>query len=378
MSTTRRRKNTAVSQDLASSPHKYSFSQAVRLLERVTKFNQTEGKTPTERSTKGFPVARFFQPCTEAVRFRTSQTLRFSSAEINKITKQLNKNDEHGIDQWQVVINFMGLTGTQGVLPYHYTELILQRLKMKDESLKNFLDLFNHRIISLFYQASSKYHLPIEYERKKLNPPQFAKRDTSTQVLLSLIGLGTETLNNRLYTRDESLLFYSGLLTHQIRTASGLQQIIKRHFNIPVKIEEFVGQWQDLIDDVRSRLPSSSNPKGQNNALGKSTMLGKKGWHAQGKFRIILGPLNKQQAQTFRPGTKALLALDEIVKLYVRMEYDYDFIIRITRRETLDKAQLDPKQPPVIGWNTWLVSKSKQEYAEKETLDIAVSSRQFI
>ena len=117
---------------------------------------------------------------------------------------------------------------------------------------------------------------------------------------------------------------------------------------------------------------------GQNIALGKSVMLGKKGWNAQGKFRIILGPLNKEQAQKFRPGTKALLALDEIVKLYVRMEYDYDFIIRIIRRDTLDKAQLDSKKPPIIGWNTWLVSKSKKEYAEAETLDISVSSRQFI
>ena len=377
MSTTRRRKNTSVSQNLAATPQNYSFFQSVRLLERATKYNKTDDNIQLGKSTKAHPVARFFQPCTEAIRFRTNQTLRFSSAEIAKVNKQLNKNDEHGIQQWQVVVNFMGLTGTQGVLPYHYTELILQRLKMKDESLKNFLDLFNHRIISLFYQASTKYHLPIEYERKKLNPPQFSKRDTSTQVLLSMIGLGTESLNNRLYTRDESLLFYSGLLSHQIRTASGLQQIIQRHFNIPVKIEEFVGQWQDLIDDVRSKLPSKGKP-GQNNILGKSVMLGRKGWNAQGKFRIILGPLNKDQAQKFRPGTKALLALDEIVKLYVRMEYDYDFIIRIKRRDTLDKAQLQAKTPPIIGWNTWIVSKPKQEYGETETLDISVSSRQFV
>lgn len=376
MSTTRRRKNTSISQNLVAAPHNYSFFQSVRLLERATRFN--DDKVQLGKANSGYPVARFYQSSTEGIRFRTHQTLRFSSAEISSIKKVKNKNDLHEAMQWQVVINFMGLTGTQGVLPYHYTELILQRLKMKDESLVNFLDLFNHRIISLFYQASTKYHLPIEFERKKLNPPQFSVRDNSTQVLLSMIGLGTAGLNNRLYTRDESLLYYSGLLTSQIRTASGLQQIISHHFGIPVKIEEFVGQWQDLIDDVRSKLRSREAPKGQNIALGKSVMLGKKGWHAQGKFRIILGPLNKEQSQKFRPGTKTLLALDEIVKLYVRMEYDYDFIIRIKRRDTLDKAQLKSKEPPVIGWNTWLVSKSKKEYGETETLDISVSSRQFI
>ncbi|MCW8997676.1 MAG: type VI secretion system baseplate subunit TssG [Kangiellaceae bacterium] len=377
MHSTRRRKNISVDQKIVASPQEYSFSQAVRLLERAIKLNGDQN-VQLGKGSAGKPVARFFQPTTEAIRFHTAQTLSFSSAEIAKIFQKENKTDTHKNLQWHVTVNFMGLTGTQGVLPYHYTELILQRLKMKDESLANFLDLFNHRIISIFYQASTKYHLPIEYERKKLNPPQFSKRDASTQMLLSLIGLGTQHLNNRLYTRDESLLYYSGLLTHQIRTASGLQQILMRHFNVPVKIEEFVGQWQDLINDVRSKFPSRGEPKGQNIALGKSTMLGKKGWHAQGKFRIVLGPLNKEQAQKFRPGTKSLLALDEPVKLYVRMEYDYEFVIRIKRRDLLDKAQLDAKNPPIIGWNTWLVSKSKREYAETETLDISVSSKQLL
>ncbi len=383
MPTTSRRKSTALTKStsliksIQESPEQYSFFQAVRVLERALKSDGPTQASGERDMSYGNPVARFVPPYSEAIRFATNQSLRFTPSEIAKVTKKKTAASDSAKFQWHVSVNFMGLTGSQGVLPYHYTELILKRLKIKDESLAKFLDLFNHRTISLFYQSASKYNLPIEYERKKLNPPSFSSRDAQTQVLLSLIGLGTQKLTERQYTSDESLIFYSGLLSQKLRTASGLKQILRRHFDIPVQIEEFVGQWQELIDDVRSKLPSLQLPLGQNSQLGKTTILGKRGWFAQGKIRIILGPLSKKQAQKFAPDTKALYAMNEIVKFYLGMEQEYDFIVRITRSDSLDKAQLDPKKPPIMGWNTWVVSKSKQEYKQNETLDISVSSKQF-
>jgi len=377
MSSTRWRKNTSISKQLLEEPHKYGFYQTVRLLERITRMSG-DNKAKDKQQLFANPVARFVPPESEAVRFHTNQTLRFSSSEIAKISSKKKKKSVEASRQWHLFVNFMGLTGTQGVLLYHYTELILKRLKLKDDTLMNFLDLFNHRTISLFYQAATKYRLPIEYERKKLNPPRIVKRDSHTQALLSLVGLGTGHLTDRCYTRDESLLYYSGLFSHQIRTASGLKQILENHFGVPITINEFVGQWQELIDDVRSKLATKEQPLGQNISLGRSVMLGRRGWFAQGKVRIIIRPQNKKQAQIFALNTKALYAMNEIVKLYLRLEHDYDYIIRVKRRDTLDKAQLLAKSPPVMGWNTWLVSKSKQEYKEGETLDIAVSAKRFI
>ncbi|WP_444993980.1 type VI secretion system baseplate subunit TssG [Aliikangiella sp. IMCC44359] len=377
MSSSIRRKNSSISNKLLDNPFSYDFFQSVRLLEREAKvFDKNSNKRRTT-GVSGNPVATFVPPNTEAIRFHTNQTLRFSSAEIAKISQQVNQSTPQAAAQWHMLVNFMGLTGTQGVLPYHYTEMILHRLKMKDESLMKFFDLFNHRTISLFFQAGCKYRLPIEYERKKLNPPSMLKYDTYTKMFLSLIGIGTKHLNDRLYTKDESLIFYSGLLSQQIRSATGLKQIIQQHFSIPVQIQEFIGQWQELIDDVRSKLPSRKLPLGQNIALGKSAILGRRGWFAQGKIRIILGPLNDKQTQKFAPDTKTLYAINEIVKMYIGMEHDYDFIVRIKRRDMLDKTQLSSKKPPIIGWNTWLVNKPKQDYDETETLDISVSNKQF-
>ncbi|VAW63764.1 Uncharacterized protein ImpH/VasB [hydrothermal vent metagenome] len=366
MSTKGWRKNTSITRKLTEAPHEFRFLQAVRLLERSTLFEKENQLSDINTN----PVARFTPPGTEALRFKTNQSLAFPSSQINRI-KRVESNA--GTSQWVMVVNLMGLTGASGVLPFHYTELILKRQKLKDGTMSHFFDLFNHRSLSLFFQASIKYNLPLQYERNHLHNAH-KKKDPQTRALLSLIGMGTPGLTERLYTRDESLIYYSGLLSQKIRTSSGLKQILHSHFQIPVKIDQFVGQWQELIEDVRSRLPDLNNAQGRNVCLGRSTMLGKKGWFAQGKIHIILGPLNKEQLRKFSPGTQALKALNELVRMYVGMENDYDFIIRVRKSDIPHKIQLRAKAPPIVSWNTWLSSKSLDHADRQKTVDISVSA----
>lgn len=367
MSTKSWRKNTSITRKVAEAPYEFQFLQAVRLLERSTLFEKESSQSNIATN----PVARFTPPSSESLRFKSSQSLSFPSSEIDSI-QRIESNT--GSSQWQMVVNVMGLTGSMGIMPFHYTELVLKRQKQKDETLEKFFNLFNHRTISLFFQASVKYNLPLSYERNRLHYSLKKQHEPQTRALLSLIGLGTEGLQNRLYTKDESLLYYSGLFSQNVRTATGLKQILSSHFNIPVKIDQFIGQWQELIDDVRTRLPDFINPAGRNSCLGRSAMLGKKGWFAQGKIHIILGPLNKQQLQTFAPGTQALKALNELVRMYVGMENDYDFIIRIKKSHIPEKIQLGKEQPAIIGWNTWLSNKPISLEDKNKTIDISVSA----
>lgn len=370
MSSTGWRKNTSVIKRLLNRPFDYSFKQAVRLLERAAAFYSGDAPAPAKN-----PVARYTPPSSEVVRFHSRQSLSFPAAEIANIDEQTSPS---GTTQWHMQVNFLGLTGSNGIMPYHYSELVLKRLKIKDKSMMNFFDVFNHRLLSLFYQASVKYHLPFEHERRRLLISTWSENDSPSRILLALIGLGTPGLNHRLYTKDESLLFYSGLFTKKVRTTTGLRQIIFNHFNIPVQIKEFIGQWQELIDDVRTRLPGFAVPRGQNNQLGKSVMLGRKGWFAQGKIQIILGPLTAQQLHTFAPGTSTLKALNEIVKLYINFEHDYDFVMRIQRSDLPGATRLLRTGPPILSWNTWLTS-NQQQYADSQAIvDIPVSARRLM
>lgn len=368
-----RRKSAVITELLLKNPHEYHFFQAVRLLERAVLFGSSSTISDSPALATYNPIGLFVPPSTEVLRFKTRTSLSFPSNEIFSITRTENEASKN---PWEMQVSFLGLAGSMGVLPFHYTELILQRLKQKDESLVHFLDMFNHRTLSLFYQAGTKYSLPIEYERKKLNNNGKRSQSTATQALLSMIGLGTAGVIDRQRVRDESLLFYSGLLTQKIRSSTGLKQILADYFNLPVKIQEFVGQWQDLIPDIRTRIASKLEPKGQNATLAQSAMLGGRGWIGQGKIKILIGPLNKEQFYRFAPGTTALAAMHDMVQMYLGLEHDYEFVIEVKRADLPNKITLTKTSPLILGWNTWLSTSDKNKFIDNnETQKITVSAK---
>lgn len=366
MSTASRRKSSTVIKKLTENPGDFSFMQAIRMLERSTVYRVTQAVKKNNNS-----IGKFVPPQSEFVRFSAKHSFSFPASEINSVAPEI-KNSK--IQQWKMNISFIGLSGASGVLPYHYTETILQRKKLKDHTIEHFFNLFNHRTTSLFFQATAKYNFPVQYERTRLKSTNKTDHDQQTQALLSLIGLGTGHTTNRLHTKDESLIYYAGLFTQKIRTITGLKQLISNHFSMPVEIKQFTGQWQELIDDVRTRLPGATN-EGQNHQLGKNVMLGRYGWFSQGKIKIILGPLTKAQFYKFAPGTSTLKALNEIVSLYLDMEHDYEFVMRIRRSEIPNRIRLDSLKPSIIGWNTWLSSTTQNSL--DDTLDIPVASQRY-
>ena len=53
-----------------------------------------------------------------------------------------------------MLVNFMGLFGPNAPLPLHITDYARDReANAKDETLTAFLNVFHHRLISLFYRA---------------------------------------------------------------------------------------------------------------------------------------------------------------------------------------------------------------------------------
>lgn len=373
------RKNSALVDLLQQSPGDFEFIQVVRILERALIYhNSAYHNSAHHNSTVSINESRanvnfvgnYSPPNRESLRFTSSSALDFPENEVVRARQQ--KTDDNQI-YWEVLVNFIGLTGSMGVLPYHYTEIILQRLKNRDNALQGFLNLFNHRITCLFYKASIRYKLPLQYESTKLlqklnlratSDDQFI--DPHTKMLLSLVGLGTRKLGKRQSVSDETIVYYSGYFTQSLRTSYGLRQIISDYFKVPVNIKELVGQWQDLIDDVRTRLAWTEQPEGQNSCLGRSCMLGRRGWYIQAKVQILLGPLTRQQYHCFAPGTKNLRVLKELARLYLGIEKEFDIIIQIKRSEISPQA-LNKKSPPLMGWSTWLGEKDAAQQSQEQS-----------
>lgn len=366
------RKSASVIKRLLHEPYQFTFVQAVRLLQRVAVLRAEKTAKP-----QPLEVAQNAPPHREHIRFRSETKMAYAPADVLKIEQQSHTLNNKTFEQWRMKVAFMGLTGAKGVLPQHYSELVLQELKNRNPAFLDFLEMFNHRSISLFYRASTKYRLPIQYEKARLNPARNA-RDDFQQCLLSLIGLGSESLNGRLLTQDQALLFYSGLFSHQVRTSNGLKRMLSEHFELPVSIDEFQGQWQELLPDLRTRLASRHLPKGQNARLGKNVVVGRKGWMIQNKLRINIGPLTAAQFDSLKPGGKKLKALNELVKFYLGPDKDFEFCIKLPKSDLKEKVRFGDNKgvKPILGWNTWFAPKLDKQ-AEKEMMEIHVSSGNF-
>lgn len=367
MSTSSWRKSPSIISQLLDNPAQFNFLQAVRLLQ------QNNHAKHDSSQQKPLEIAQYSPSSKEFIRFRTDTQLSFAPSEVTKISENKNNNDPELIKQWRLTVAFMGLTGRGGVLPYHYSESILQQLKQKNPFLREFLELFNHRTISLFYRASTKYRLPIQYEKSKLGVLKNHK-DDFTQSLLSIIGIGTNHLNDRLMIPDEVLLRYSGLFSQSVRTTSGLRRMLSEHFEYPIVIEELQGQWQELLPDMRTHLASKQYPRGCNAILGNSAKLGRKGWFMQNKISIGIGPLNTDQFDSLAPGSRKLAALKEMVRFYVGIEQDFEINIMLRRADLSKPLTLSGKKRPIMGWNTWFANKNIDK-EKKETIKIRLSEQ---
>ncbi|MBU3070336.1 type VI secretion system baseplate subunit TssG [Aestuariicella sp. G3-2] len=357
MATTRRRKSLAVVDQLATEPYRFDFFQAVRLLERISALDPREYHYATE------PVAQDVLPSREVVRFKNRPQLSFQAADIEKISEKLidDESDSHRAEkQWEMLVNFMGLTGSQGVMPYYLSEIVLQELRKKNSALKDYLDLFNHRAISMYYQAWHKYQLPANFERSQQQGQQ--RNDLFTDALLSLAGLGTKELSYRLPVPDEALAGFCGHLSRPVCTAVGLKGMIKQYFGIDVTIKQFQGQWQDLTEDVQTRLPGPEAPRGLNNVLGTNAVLGSSCYQIQNKFTVEIDPLPYQEFMNIAPGSRKLEALKSFIHFSVGSELDFDIEVTLSDRE-VPPVQLsnDPDYQPLLGWNSHMSHQTDDE-----------------
>ena len=282
---------------LENEPYCVRFFQAVRLLERLY----------PERN----PVGLFVSPSSEVVQFSSVPTLTFPASEIQDL--QPGKDGPP-----RLFVNFMGLSAAVGVLPHAYTEFLLERVRAKDRGPGDFFDIFNHRIISLFYRAWQKYRFYIAYERTGSGDDVISAR------LLDLIGLGTAGLSHRLDIEDEACLYYAGLLSARRPTAQGLKQLLQDYFDVPVSVEQFTGTWRRLPEQNRTFLRDSG---AFCERLGMGTIVGDEAFDQHGAVTIRLGPLSFDRYQEFLPGARANVELCAWLRLYTNREFD--FVIRL-------------------------------------------------
>jgi type VI secretion system protein ImpH len=351
------RERAGVNRALFGSPYQFDFFQAVRLLEYRRRERRGGGPDPTATA------VGHDDPDGELVRFRAPVSLSFPPGAITEVRDSPTASGP-GPSLPEMTVTFFGLTGPSGVLPRHYSELLIQRVRQKDGTLRDFLDIFNHRLISLFYRAWDKYRLPIGYERSQLDDPTH-QPDLPTQSLYSLVGLGTAGLRGRLEVDDEAFLFFSGHFAHFPRSASALECALGDYLGLPVRVRQCQGQWLALERDDQARMPNTNYLNGRNNQLGVDLIVGERVWDVQSQFRIRVGPLSWGQFLSLMPNGKALRPLCQFTRTYTGLGLDFD-VQPILEPEEVRGSQLSPAPDdgPYLGWNTWMPSDAREGPAD--------------
>jgi type VI secretion system protein ImpH len=320
-----------LSRELFDEPQVFDFFQAVRLLEAMY----------PDRD----PVGEFGEPGNEAVRFQTSARVGFPASQIQSLEQGGEGEPAH------MTVNFLGLTGPQGMMPLEYSLYAAQRTRAGDHAMKDFLSLFDHRMISLFYRAWSRSRADVALQPRTDEREDLAqRRDWITRHLLDLTGLGTEAVRHKLPFDDTMLLHYVGLLALPSRPAAALEQLLADYFDVPVEVEQFIGAWYPLEASTQSALGEG----GMRGSLGEGAVAGDEIWDQQARVRIRIGPLPRAAYDAFLPGGASHDALRALTRFFGNDQFDFEVQL-VLARDDAPPLQLGDEETPIpLGWVTWL------------------------
>lgn len=322
---------------LRRDPHSFGFFQAVRILHQI-------------RGTRS-AIGRFTDPAEEVLRFSVPASISFPPSEIAAL-------EVEGDGRARMSVNFLGVTGPQGLLPHQYTLLIAERKRGRDHALGDFFDLFHHRMLSLFYRAWEKHRFAVAYER--------GEPDALTHHVADVVGVGLETARRNLPLPNDDLLYYAGLLGPQPRGAAGLERMLAEHFGVRVEVEQFVGRWYPLSRADQCEL---GDDESMSNQLGLGAVAGDEIWDAQTCVRLRVGPLSRARYDAFLPGGRDHDTLRELARFYSHDQFDFEIQL-VLARDDVPGLVLGDDSSATLGWSTWIRTRDFVRDADDTILTI--------
>jgi type VI secretion system protein ImpH len=319
---------------LSGDAHRFDFYQAVRLIECA------HPELPR--------VGASLRPRDEAVRFGQEPELLFFPTTLRAFAR-------NGDAPARLTVNFFGLLGPNGPMPTYLTEYVRDRSRNAgDPTFARFLDVFHHRMVSLFYRGWAAAQPVVSLDRD--NGDRFSVYVGST------FGLAEPALRVADSVHDFAKLHFAGLLSGPTRHAAGLRLILSRYFAVPADVIENVGHWLALPKASLTRLGAHD----ESAALGVGTLVGARTWDRQHRFRVVLGPLTIADYTRFLPGGASLEKLADWIRNYMRDPLAWDLNLQL-RRADVPRLALGRTQR--LGYTTWLHARAATADAKQLVLN---------
>jgi type VI secretion system protein ImpH len=313
MATQDRTETAALKRELLKGARSYSFFQVLRLIERM----DPDG----------------------TVRIRPDLSFAFPASDIEQVRELVEQED--GERGFEVTATFLGLYGSSSPLPNFYTEELFDEALEESSVKRDFLDIFNQRLYELLYQIWLKYQLAIEVAEKGSK--------AHLEKLFCLLGLGNLQDTGGLLG-PEILIKYVGLLTQWPRSAAGLEAILRDLLGLEtLRVVPCIERRVSIPKDQRCCLGENAC------SLGSDSIIGSETRDLQGKFRIEVGPVDRETFFSLSPGGSKERLMREQVAFYLNVPLEYE--TRITMDGSQVKStQLGSDSWSHLGMDTWIYS----------------------
>jgi len=252
------------------------------------------------------PLGSHWRVLHDPVRFRPHPGMGFPASEFKRV-----EMPEHAHLPPTIRTTFMGLYGVESPLPTSYIDDITQR-RDGHEAVSDFLDIFNHRLITQYYRIWRKYSYPATFA------PGGA--DKTSKYLLSLCGLGIEGCANNIATPLSRFLALTSMMRLPTRTSEGIIALVQ--LLAPDTQARVIAHDRCRIP-LRNRLKMSAR---QPVSMANSPVMGSHATDVNSQVLLQLKTNNPAEAKGWLPGGPLhtdLLALLHVYlgsRLHVRLQ----------------------------------------------------------
>ena len=330
-------------------PHRFDFFQLVAWLQRSQRTRALVGHLGSKGIDSG----------DELLRFRSNLSLDFPARDVERI-EHLPATEARD-DRVRLEVNFGGIYGADSPLPTAFTEYLLQQGEDDagddKEAVRDFLDVFQHRLYSLLYRTWEKYRFHATFDPEG--------RDDISRFLFALVGLGTPALREAAGVRDAfdslRMLRYGGLTTQRPRSAAVLRAVLQDYLGeTRVRIRQFIERRVDIPEEDRTVLTrggrDASGKRRRAPRLGHDTVLGCRLRDRAGKFRVVVGPVGLDEYFDLLPGTPRRRGLDALVQRTAPRHLSFEVQVTL-RGEQVPPLILSSKASVRLGWSSWTTSR---------------------
>lgn len=330
-------KRVNLKEELEQEAYRFDFDQAMHLLELISL-----SEYPQQDD---FGISRHFD--FEAVKIKGHISMAPQASPLWKC--DISK------DEKTLWINFLTLAGSNGPLPIPYTEILLDRLREKDHSFVDFLDIFQHRLARLWYHF-----------QKTIQPSlihKISSQNLFSDILTSMVGISSKVpIHLKSYVGFLQFFTQNEISIHQ------MERLLNYYFNLNIKIVSFIESFVQIPESDRTRIGVRDFAW---NKLGEQTYLGHKMQDLCGHIMIKVSNLTYETYVSFCPNQTDEESHYQIFKTLCRSFFRFGrkvFLQLELKAQEVPYLILkrNPSYPLALGFNTWLKSKSSSAFNYKK------------